>query len=354
VAGDLTGNLTIEDATGTGTNTDDILTTAWAVNLLEPGSTFIPRYFDGASPGYYWTGDAHVSASDQDGTRAVLNVETDPDYVGLASEVTGMAGAEVRESFVDNIESDGAVHGEFYQSRRPFTVVAAIGGNVTPATRNARMQRWGNATRALRQRGVHHREGTYIYTPSGYPTAYTRFRRQQRPEPTGLHLKESPVGLVSADPRVYSIEPERFLLVGSGSGTAGRTYDRSYDVNYDWAPSRGIIQPTNLGDADTPVFITLLAATGTSATLAVQNETTGEEISLNGSLLVGEWLEIDTYAKSVTHYTSAGVASNAFDRVVFERTRFWGLAAGVNQINLLAGTMGASLQMYIDWRHGWA
>lgn len=354
VGGDLVGSFALQDAAGTGTNTNVVYTTAWQIALLEAASTFVPKFFDGTSPGYYWTGTAHASTSAQDGTRAVLNTETDPDFVGYVPEdgITGLAGAESRESFVDNIESDGGVHGEFYQSRRPITATAFIGGNITTIARNARLTRWQQATRALRTRSVHHREGTMSWQTAGMTEEiYTRFRRQQAPAPTGLMAKTVPVGLVAADPRFYTTEPERFILVGSGSGTAGRTYDRSYNLNFNWAPSRGIIQPINLGDADAPVFISILAVTGTSATLAVQNETTAEEIALNGALLVGERLEIDTYAKTVTHYTAAGTASNAFDRVQLDRTRWWGLAAGVNQINLLAGTMGASLQMYLDWRH---
>ncbi len=305
-------------------------------------------YFNGDWPGYYWVGDEHDSPSAQDGTRAVLNDDTDLDFVGYAAEVTGLEGAEVRENSVDNIEADGALHGEFYQGRRPVTITAAIGGNVTPATRNARQGRWFNASRALRRRGVAHREAALRWQPDGAAAEmYTRLRRQQKPTVSGLQLKEASIAMIADDPRIYGTYMRGVQHTPAGSGTAGRTYDRSYNVNFNWAAQRGTFTVTNIGDGDAPVIIELENA---MALAAIQNLTTEEEISLNGATVNGETITIDTLAKTVTLQDG----TNLFDRVEIPRTRWWGLAPGINTISFLAETFDASARVRVYHRPAWA
>jgi hypothetical protein len=311
-------------------------------------STGAVSFFHGDDPGYYWTGDKHVSASAQDGTRAVLNDDTDPDFVGYAAEVTGLEGAEVRESFVENIEADGAIHGEFYQGRRPVTITAAIGGNVTPTTRNRRLARWAAATRALRTYGPSNRPAVLRWQPDGAPVEmFTTLRRQQRPTTTGLTLKEASVAMIAADPRIYGVPLYMTEHTPAGSGTAGRSYDRSYDVNFNWAPQRGSFSVTNIGDADAPVIIELVNGMSTGA---IQNLTTEEEISINGAISNGQTITIDTGVKTVTLQDG----TNLFDRVELDRTRWWGLAPGPNVISFLAETFDASARVRVYHRPAWA
>lgn len=62
-----------------------------------------------------------------DGTRAVLNDRSDPDFVGyLTSPPAGIDSPEVRESADLLVEADGGVHGAFYFGRRPVTLEGII------------------------------------------------------------------------------------------------------------------------------------------------------------------------------------------------------------------------------------
>lgn len=306
--------------------------------------------FSGDTPGYTWymRPEETTLLPTQDGTRAVLNNDTDPDFVGYVADVSGLEAAEVRESSVDNIEADGAIHGEFYQGRRPFSITAQVGGNVIPAVRNERLQRWFAASRALRRRGVSHREAVLRWEPDAAPAEFfVRARRQQPTRATGTYLKESPVALVAQDPRYYGTTLYTNEHTPSGSGTAGRTYDRSYDVNYNWAPARGDMTVTNLGDADAPVLIVF--SNGMS-TVALQNLTTEEEISINGSIVNGQSMTVDTHRRSIVLQDG----TNIFDRIELPRTRWWGLAPGPNVLRFLAETFDGTARVLVTHRPAWA
>lgn len=486
--------------------------------LALASGTADPDYFDGDSPGYYWTGTAHASASAQDGTRAVLNDSDDPDFVGSVSEITGLESAEIRESSVDNVEEDGALHGEFYQGRRPITITTQIGGNTTVTSRNLRQGRYLAAARALRIGGITHRQGVLRWQPLGYPEMYSTVRANQSSRMTGQWIKDGALALVAADPRIYGVQRKRAYIypnlipnpsfevdtsgwtttgssggfvvspptlsritswstagvasarvqatmpndttnrsayvltpsgtagiavspdtsyvltaevnhidapaLGSGvtidwytaagalistnSGTligvntvgqfrpfvtatspsnaafarvrlrsntatvndvidaywdavmftegsaqvpyvddtvSGRTYDRSYDVNYAWGPEKGRTTVTNVGDGDAPLIFTLY---GPSGSFALQNLTTAEEISLGGSLLAGDVLTIDTLRKSVTLNGNI----NAYDRVELTRTFWWGLAPYDNVLAIQGDQ--PPLRWAVDWQDAWA
>jgi hypothetical protein len=88
------------------------------------------------------------------GVQAVFNEPTDPNYVGMLTEVTGLDSAEVRESANDLPEADGGVHGNFYMSRRPIVLNGSIFGHATVVERNQRMDRARRASMALRADSV--------------------------------------------------------------------------------------------------------------------------------------------------------------------------------------------------------
>lgn len=85
-----------------------------------------------------------------DGTRAVFNDDTDPNYVGMLTEVTGLDSPEVRESAQDIVEGDGGVHGNFYFARRPITMTTRVFGHSSLVERATRIDRARRATIALR------------------------------------------------------------------------------------------------------------------------------------------------------------------------------------------------------------
>lgn len=303
--------------------------------------------YSGDKPGYYWTGLAIPNDVGQDGTRAVLNDEADADFVGHASEVTGLEDADVRENTADLIQEDGAIHGEFYQGRRPFTITAQVGGNTTVTTRNLRIGRLQAAARALRRTGISHREGALIWQPTGYPEMALRFRKQAPIRSSGQMIKDIPIAGVADDPRIYGTILRSAEIIPAGTGVSGRTYDRSYAINPEWSPSRGTVQATNVGDADVPVRITLR---GSMSGVAVINRTTEEEIALTGSLGTSDVLVLDTKRKTIT----LNGTMNAYDWLELPRSRWWGVAPGVNVLELAADTYAGAAKMTVEYYDGWA
>ena len=89
-----------------------------------------------------------------EGARAVFNDPTDPNYVGMLSEITGLDSPEVRESAEDLVEGDGGVHGSFYFGRRPITMTCRVFGHATLAERALRIDRARRATLAMRADSV--------------------------------------------------------------------------------------------------------------------------------------------------------------------------------------------------------
>lgn len=85
-----------------------------------------------------------------DGAVAVFNDPTDPNYVGMLTEVTGLDSADVRESAADLVEADGGAHGAFYLGRRPITLTGRVFGHATVLERATRMDRARRACLALR------------------------------------------------------------------------------------------------------------------------------------------------------------------------------------------------------------
>lgn len=84
------------------------------------------------------------------GAVAVFNDPSDPNYVGMLSELTGLDSPEIRESAEDLVESDGGTHGNFYLGRRPITINGRVFGHATLAERTIRLDRARRATMALR------------------------------------------------------------------------------------------------------------------------------------------------------------------------------------------------------------
>lgn len=91
---------------------------------------------------------------------ATFNDPLDPDFVGMLEEVTGLDGAEIRESAEDLVQADGGVHGDFYYGRRPIVISGRSYGHTTVAQRNARLDKLKRAANAMRS------DATLAWKPS--------------------------------------------------------------------------------------------------------------------------------------------------------------------------------------------
>lgn len=139
--------------------------------------------------------------TNSDGYSAVFNDTTDSDYVGGLNgddAITGLDSPEIRESFADLVEADGAIHNTFYHGRRPITMQGQI-QSTSNTTRNERMTRLQRATNSLSA------DGTLAWTPTGSIKQFVRVRKQQPTRFTGTGTsKNFFISLVAADPRIYA------------------------------------------------------------------------------------------------------------------------------------------------------
>lgn len=134
-----------------------------------------------------------------DGTRAVFNDDTDPDYVGMITSISGLDSAEVRENFDDRVQSDGGVHGDFWYGRRPVVIEGLI-RHTSAIDRNDKERKLLAASNAMRGDAV------LSWTPDEATPIERRLavRRQQPPRVTGAFNKSFQIPLVAATSYIES------------------------------------------------------------------------------------------------------------------------------------------------------
>lgn len=296
-----------------------------------------------------------------DGTVAVFNDSTDPNHVGYVdgeNPITGLEGVEIKENADDLTEADGGVHGAFYRGRRPVTFQGVIAPITGPSDRNVKGQRllraFGNNLRQQYPTDLTNGNGTLQWQPTGAPEAmYLKARSQVPPRTPGQWIKQFFVGIVAADPRIYGVTPRSAVLTASGTPIApGRTYDRSYDVNYDWGSQVAQATVTNGGDGLAPVVITF---EGPGYAPAIQNVTTGQELDFQITLQAGEKLEVDTLTGAITFISTTNVRSPKGSTLVVPRSLWWGLAPGPNDIRLVlvSGWTNGVTKATLAYRYTW-
>lgn len=248
-----------------------------------------------------------------DGTIAVFNDDTDANYVGiLTPDSSGHDSAEVRESFEDFTESDGAVHGLFYAGRRPWVLNGTIiASSVT--NRNTKVDKLRRACYALQGDSV------INWTSTGGVAMQSTVRLQSRLAFTGGYVKQFQIPMIAADPRIYSVATTT-TAVGIGVGN---------------------VTVTNNGDALTYPIIKLR---GPMTDAVISRGTQG--ISVVYTLIATEelWIYPETgrVIKSINS-TGQPISIDAYSSVTFGNTSWWGLAAGANSVNVtMTGSTGAS------------
>lgn len=143
---------------------------------------------------------AKYTLTSPDGITASFNDPTDPNYVGILTDVTGLDSADVRESGDVLSGADGGYHGDFFFGRRPITMTGLIVNAPDAATRAARMDLITRATNAMRGDAVL----WWQNTASGSVPMQTWVRRQQPIRYSGGWVKTFQIGLVSQFPFLYS------------------------------------------------------------------------------------------------------------------------------------------------------
>lgn len=227
-----------------------------------------------------------------DGQRAVFNDETDPDYVGVLTDVSGFDSPEVRENSDDLVEMDGGLHGDFYYGRRPVTLEGQIMHNGDTTLRNMQIAKLQRASSALRD------DASLVWTPDGGVQQYVNLRRQQPLRVTGGFNKTFQLSMVASDPRIYSTALHGSQVsAGIPSGAeAGFGFDMTFPLNFGAAIPSGQMYLINQGNAESfPIYY--VYGPGTSP--AIINMTTGKVISMLLTLGLLDVLIIDTRERTV-------------------------------------------------------
>ncbi len=255
-------------------------------------------------------------------------------------EVTGFDSPNVRQNLEDLPEQDGAAAGDFFFGSRPIT----LRGKIVAATAAERNTNVVNLQRALRGlRG----NITLKSTPSGLP-AMQAYARLENVRVTGGYIKEFMIGLVCADPLMYS-QTLNTATNSTSPASPGATFPWAFPVLFGGGTgSSSSATVTNAGNFDAPAVIRV---TGPVTNPQVSNSTLNQWIYLDGLTLVsGEWVEIDTGARTV----KKSDGSSHYDKVRFPQSVWWRLAPGGNTVALWASTSSAGVSLTVSHRDVWA
>lgn len=250
------------------------------------------------------------------GISAVFNDPTDPDYVGMISDITGLDSADIRESAEDLVQADGGQHGDFYFGRRPIVITAQVYGHNTALERDTKLDKILRSTLAMKS------DSTLYWTnqPSAsYIPMQTWVRRQQPVRISGAWNKEVQIPLVSQYAPLFG-QPIR---TASGAGPLIVENKGSY-------PAYPIIRVT--GTSVNPEIY--VPGSGNRAVY-----TTGLTIS------AGNWVEFDML--NHTAVDQSGASQNS--KINWGSTVVWPyLTTGNNTV-----TLGGGGTMTVTWRDTW-
>lgn len=109
----------------------------------------------------------------------------------------------------------------------------------------------------------------------------------------------------------------------------------------------GMATLTNTGHVPAPVTITV---PGPTTNPVIENERTGEKISVTKTLLADEYLTISTsFDNPLVTYTDASGNSSSLLSAVSADSEFWSLQPGDNIISLIDTTARGSNPVVIEW-----
>ena len=160
--------------------------------------------------------------------------------------------------------------------------------------------------------------------------------------PYVLQVGSAIVQFVATDPRVYD-DTETVLTITAATSGGGRTYDRVYNLTYAAGGTGGNLAATNAGNFPSRPLLTV---TGPSNTPRIENVTSGQFLQVNLVVAAGEFLEIDTDARTVMLNGTASRYSS-----LSPGSAWWELAAGDNSLLFTAADSVGTLEM--RYRSAW-
>lgn len=281
----------------------------------------------------------------RDGTRAVINDVTDPDYVGFvdveAGGVTGLERAGTRENADSLPEADGGVHGPFLYDRLGWSINLIIPPDVGTNSWVERQARLKRATDAMRA------DALLQWTPSSAPAVQVAFRQQQPTRITGRRPKKAIVVGVCEEAAVYS-QAEHVQAIAAAGVLVGGMASPLISPLVSGAPPAGAMVVFNAGQADTwPV----LRLDGPMTNPIVTIAESAAVIALTYTLAAGEYLLIDTNPRRRSIRLNG--SANRYSALRFVASNWGPLIPGNNNVRLGLDAFTAPAGLQVTWRDAW-
>ena len=284
-----------------------------------------------------------------DGTRAVINDSTDPDYVGYLNPatgggVTGLERAGVRENSDLLPEADGGVHGTFLRDRLSFT----LGGIIPPDSPGTANDGWvGRQARLLRATDALDADAVLTWTPTNAVPVRLAFRAQQAARITGTRPKNFLVSGVAEGSGIEAQTPQVVAIPASGSGSGGFASPLT-SLLTSTAGVSGTGTCTAIGAIDAWPTLTI---TGPCSNPTVVNSTIGAGLYFAYTLAAGQTLVVDTDPRRRT--VKLDGVTNRFDAVSWALSRWWALQPGANVVQIGFSSYSAPAGVTISWKDAW-
>lgn len=171
-----------------------------------------------------------------------------------------------------------------------------------------------------------------------------RPRRRVLPVNLDYFFRIAPARLAffAVDPRVYS-DAETTLTTAAATSGGGRTYARVYPLTYAAGGTGGTLVATNAGNFPTRPT---LVVTGPCDTPKIENVTAGRHLQVAVVLASGDFLEIDTDARTVLLNGTASRYSS-----LSQDSSWWELAPGASSLKFTSASNVGTLE--IHFRSAW-
>lgn len=154
-------------------------------------------------------------------------------------------------------------------------------------------------------------------------------------------LTRASVQFVASDPRVY-VDAEQTDTVGLPVSAGGITFNATFPVTFDAFVDDGSVSITNSGTFDAPLVIKIV---GPVTNPSVENVTTGETLSISGTITAGTYYIIDTADRTVL---LNGTASRYSE---LDASSTWlQLQPGSNTLQFRANAFHADASLTATWR----
>lgn len=261
----------------------------------------------------------------------------------IVHRVEGLGTPDWRTSDVERPQDHGSFYGSDYLDVRMVGVFLTIRGD-TPAETAANLdvfkREWfvdsrtnSQATKELRFKLPGHEERVLIGRP-----------RQVEVDTSRLlgHRVSVAAQFVAADPRQYSAE-EHTVHFSLATDVAGRGFPKSFPYGWGGSGSSGVEQINNAGNFTTPLVVRFH---GPVLNPFIENQTTGERLTLNIAINEGDYIEVDFSARTV-------MLNSFASRYYAKSGTFWELQPGVNHVRFGASAASEAASASLTWRDAW-